>query len=208
MKIGIIDLGINNVNSVKYALQKLSTKLDIRIISNATQLIEFAETRILFIPGVGNFGAASSKMTSRGLKDAIHNVSNQNCVVVGICLGMQLLGNSSNESPNSEGMGLIEGEVIRLSDKDGTVPNVGWRKNLSQKKGSEWWQVSQEEEFYFTHSYFFDCSSKENVLAVSSHGSQMFPSIIGRDRIFGFQFHVEKSGKPGLALLNRLLHSC
>ena len=124
--------------------------------------------------------------------------------VLGICLGMQILADIGYENQKkTKGLGLIKGEVKKIPTNL-KLPHVGWNEVLIKKEDRIFSEIEDKKDFYFVHSYYFDCFNQEEVLSTTNYDFN-FPSIVGRDNIYGFQFHPEKSLKNGLKLLNNFL---
>lgn len=197
INIGIIDLGINNTSSLKRAIAKVeSRQRSIDVFSEN----QFTNLDLIFLPGVGNFGAASKSIDILNLKQSIHQYTKSGKPIVAICLGMQLLFGSSEESPESNGLSFLEGSVKRLPSQPGNpVPNVGWSEVKFRNQSDP--ILKQSRDFYFTHSFYVKPSNWSTVFCVSKHGNLEFASGVMEKNIIGFQFHPEKSGEAGLALL-------
>jgi len=201
-KIIIIDYGMGNLRSVQKKLQRLSFQANI---SSGVNDIKAASHLIL--PGVGHFAKGVSNLQKSGLWDLINEkVLNEKTPVMGICLGMQLMARKSEEG-NVNGFGWIDGEVqrFRVSDKlRFKVPHMGWNQASPVTKSKFTLGLTGKESFYFVHSYHMVCNNQEQVLA-TTHYEYDFASIVGRDNIFGMQFHPEKSHESADMLLNNFL---
>ena len=198
MKIEIIDLGINNVRSLSRVLQGMSENFECKVINSPLGKLDLPD--VLILPGVGNFGAAARVLNATRFDRYVLDVAQHNRKVIGICLGMQLLLNESEENPSQSGIGLIPGVVRKLRAFDERVPNVGWGEIAFINKNRFAAKLSNEPLVYFTHSYFADVNH-EFVLATSKHGNQNFPAMISNGAILGMQFHPEKSGLEGHQIL-------
>ena len=178
----ILDYGPGNLHSLGRALTHL--RLDVRVEADVTACLE--RTDVLVLPGVGAFGPAAARLAPARLaiRDAL--AAGQPCV--GICLGMQLLFEGSDEG-EGEGLGLLAGRVTRL--RTARCPHIGWTA------------VDGLSEMYFAHSYVAAPVALDSVRAWAEHGGQRFPAIVGQKRTIGVQFHPEKSGQAGLQLLAR-----
>lgn len=206
----IIDLGIGNLYSLKSALEYLNYKPilteDIKIISEASQII---------LPGDGAFKFAVDVMRKKKIYDVLKSFDYKNKKILGICLGMQLLLNSSQEFELSEGLGLIEGKNIllkkkSLDNKKLDIPHMNWRSldinfQLKAEKENIFMNLKKSDEFYFIHSYMAQTADHKHLVATYNYGGNKVPAIIKKDLIYGFQFHPEKSAEPGLSLLNEFL---
>ena len=205
----IIDLGIGNLYSLKSAIEHLNYKPfltdDIKKISKSSQII---------LPGDGAFKYAMDIMKKKKIYDAIQLINFKKVKLLGICLGMQLLLERSFEFEKCDGLGLIKGENIRLFDK-GTksekldIPHINWRSiEFSSEifeKENLFKTIRKEDEFYFIHSFMAKPLNEKNLIATYNYGGNKVPAIIKKDLIYGFQFHPEKSAKPGLKLLDQFL---
>ena len=203
----IIDYGAGNLLSVHRALKYLGLEAvissDANIISSASKII---------LPGVGAFGNAMNALHEMRLVEPIKLAASNGIPILGICLGMQLLLDESEEFGVSRGLGLIPGKVLPLSQKRGLaedvkIPNIGWRRLLAGKNDSfESGDVScfkgdLGKYYYFVHSYYAKPKKNEHVLSSSEYGGVLFPAVIGSGKIIGCQFHPEKSGPNGLNFL-------
>lgn len=198
--ISILYYGVGNIGSTLNMLKYLNT--DAKIIKTAEE-VEKSEKIIL--PGVGSFDAAMKTIRKNNLDEALNLVAKRGAPLLGICLGMQLLTKSSEEG-NFDGLCLIDAEVKNFKHKASSefrVPHMGWNVINPQKKSPLLSNFNKKEEirFYFAHSYYAKCSHKENVLATTPYGLN-FDSIIGKDNIFGVQFHPEKSHCFGMKIFD------
>jgi len=196
MKIAIIDYGVGNLFSVKNAMEKISKSKV--LITTEPRVLENAD--LIILPGVGKFNAASKRL--KQFKEVIFSSLEENAVLFGICLGMQLLFSRSEEGP-SEGLNLLPGYNIKLPDIVKT-PHMGWNTIRIIK----WHEIVDGIEdgsyFYFVHSYHPITEKREIIIAETEYGVS-FPSIVAEGSICGTQFHPEKSGKTGFKLLKNLL---
>lgn len=187
-KVAIIDYGVGNLFSVKCSFERAGLTVD--VCSEAKQL---KDADAIVLPGVGNFRAGAENMEK--IKVDLIDLINEGTLVLGICLGMQLLFEESNESPGVRGLGLLEGRAIRFP-KNIKVPHMGWN-NLKLIKPSVLLDgIDEKDYFYFVHSYYVAPRRSHVILAETEYGVK-FASVVARDNIFGVQFHPEKSGKPG-----------
>lgn len=196
MRIKIINYGAGNLFSIKKALETISNG-SVNIVSRAESLYS---TDVIILPGVGNFTTAVKVINK--LRGPIVKLVNDNCLLVGICLGMQLLFNRSEEGYGL-GLSLIDGDVVKLPNIVKT-PHIGW--NTIKKMGTSIIFDSLSETFYgyFAHSYYSKPLNTSVVIAETEYGIT-FPSIIEHNNIIGFQFHPEKSGRNGYILLSNAL---
>ena len=194
-KIAIIDYGVGNVHSVSAALTFLGYKNTITrdhgVIHNADALI---------LPGVGAFEQAMVNLRQFNLLDVLNEeVSVKGKPIIGICLGMQILGNASQESPGFKGLGWIDFDVVVIPQSAQLkVPHVGWNNIQVSGRKNLFANLEEDPHFYFDHSYYADCSDDFTV-ARCSYGLNM-PAVIAKDNIVGVQFHPEKSQQNGLKL--------
>lgn len=200
MRIGIVNIGLGNVNSVARALSKLGVVVD--LVSDTSGLA--AAEKIVF-PGVGSYGAAVGKITESGIREAIREeVLVNHKPILGICLGMQLLGRSSEEG---EGLGLdfIPAEITRLKarEQDLSLPHIGW--NDVSHGGMEMFRgIPESTAFYFVHSYAMASLQTDCKVATCDYGGT-FAAAIQYGNIWGAQFHPEKSQQAGLKLLKNFI---
>lgn len=197
--IGIINYGMGNLTSVKNALDFL--QLPATIIQKAD---DFAACDKVILPGVGAFGLAMKNLNELCMVEAISEFTLVNKKpFLGLCLGMQLLFESSTEHGFHTGLGLVEGQVKDLNEvvKNLPVPHMGWN-SVQVKEGSLLLKniPEQEQIFYFVHSYYCDATSKSDVKATVNYSID-FDVVIEKDNLFGCQFHPEKSQKSGLQIL-------
>jgi glutamine amidotransferase len=195
--IAIIDYGMGNLRSIANALDYLSIENEI---TSDPQHIRDADKLIL--PGVGAFSAAMAAIKSTSLDEVLNDTVNKaGKYVLGICLGMQLLGNKSYEGEECEGLGWIPGEVIPIETgaMKLKIPHIGW--NLSKLRNSSplFLGLPSPSDFYFLHSYTFRCD-EEITIATTEYG-QVITAAVAHGNVFGTQFHPEKSQNQGLAVL-------
>ncbi len=197
--IGIIDYGAGNIQSVKNALDFLKLK---SCIIKEPKDMETVDKIIL--PGVGAFGFAVKRLQQSGLFDKIIKWLKSGQPFLGICLGLQLLFESSEESKGIRGFGLFSGSIKRFNKNK--VPQIGWN-DVHIVKPSPLVGRSKKIFFYFLHSYYVHTPEKNLIVGITEY-SIKYPSIINRDNIYGVQFHPEKSGKSGLTLLKNWVERC
>jgi glutamine amidotransferase len=201
--ITILDLGINNINSVKLALQRVAVKTQINIQNSDSKI---GNTGLVVLPGLGSFGAGMKQLRSRNLDRYLCKVVEEKIPLVGICLGMQLLGESSEESPNIDGLGFLEGKCVRLPNVFGErVPNVGWMGGESKSEGYLFPSLTAGKDFYFVHSYHFVPNSEKEIIFVSEYGNKQIVTGVKKSEIIGFQFHPEKSSQIGISLIKEII---
>ena len=193
--IAVIDYDAGNLKSVEKALISLGEEV---IVSRDREEILAADKVIL--PGVGAFGDAMKKLSYYRLVDTIYQVVEKNTPFLGICLGLQLLFEKSEESLETKGLGILKGEILRIPDRGLKVPHMGWN-SLQIRKGAVLFQGLEDFPYvYFVHSYYLKAAEEEIVAAVTEYGVSIHASV-EKDNIFACQFHPEKSGRVGLQIL-------
>lgn len=200
--ISIIDYGLGNLKSVHKALKSLgfTSKItsSIKDINNCNGII---------FPGVGSFGDCMKELDNRGLIDSLKKSIGSGKPFMGICLGLQILFERSEESPNVEGLSILKGEISKIKfDKDLKVPHMGWNKINIIKDSSILQGINSDTWMYFVHSFKFNNDLKITD-SVSSYG-EIFSASINKDNIFATQFHPEKSSKIGLTILKNFADLC
>jgi len=202
MTIQIIDLGINNVRSLVSAFSRITSD----DISVHTSPKTCKKSQLTVLPGIGNFGRACTMLEKLGFDEHLRSIVETGDHLVGICLGMQLLGESSAESPDARGLGFIGGENYLLPAQDSErLPNISWNGLEVRKPNAYFPSLQENKDFYFVHSYYFNAKKVENVLTSSQYGNYLFTSSIIKNNVLGFQFHPEKSSKIGAKLLSEIL---
>ncbi len=185
----IIDYGAGNANSVKNALDYLG--YDSVITSNPEEALK--ADKVIF-PGVGSFGDAMKELRKRNLDNAIKKFIGSKKPFLGICIGLQVLFEESEESPDVKGLGIFKGKVIKF--RKGKIPQIGWNKIKSKSIGKGY--------AYFVNSYYAAPEDKNIIESISSYHGK-FVAAIKKDNVFATQFHLEKSGKFGLNILKEWL---
>ncbi len=201
--IGIIDYGMGNIHSVRKALEAVGAKT---VVSNNS--IVLGRCSKLVLPGVGAFRDAMSALRRNGLIELIRDSVKQGKYFLGICLGMQLIFDSSEEAPGCAGLSLIKGEVVRFSAKPGLkVPHMGWNslERTEADPGCLLLSGYRDKSFvYFCHSYYAEPQSSSVVCATATHGAP-FAAMVQRGPVFGAQFHPEKSQAVGLRIMRNFV---
>ena len=194
--IAIIDYDAGNLKSVEKALIHLGEEA---IITRDKQQILNADKVIL--PGVGSFGDAMNKLHHYQLVDTIKEVVAKGTPFLGICLGLQLLFERSDECEGVEGLSILKGEILRIPDCDGLkIPHMGWN-SLSIKSGATLYKGLPDQSYvYFVHSYYLKAEEEATVVA-TTHYSTLIHASVEKDNVFACQFHPEKSGEIGLTIL-------
>ncbi|MBO4609931.1 MAG: imidazole glycerol phosphate synthase subunit HisH [Lachnospiraceae bacterium] len=197
--VAVVDYDAGNVKSVEKALEKLGAE---HVLTSDPEVIRNADSCIL--PGVGNFGDCMDKLRSRGLDSAIRDFAASGKCFLGICVGLQLLFDESEESPGVPGLGILSGKVKRFTSSDELkVPQIGWN-DVTSVKGRLFEGIDDGTFFYFVHSYFLDAADKNIVTSKTSYGID-YDSSIESGNVFATQFHPEKSSDAGLKVLTNFL---
>lgn len=194
--IAIIDYDAGNLKSVEKALNYLGE--DAVITRDKEQLLEADK---VILPGVGSFGDAMNKLHHYQLVDTIKEVATKGTPLLGICLGLQLLYEKSDENEGVEGLSLLKGEILRIPDCEGLkIPHIGWN-SISIKPGAKLFQGIPDQSYvYFVHSYYLKAREEADV-AATTYYSTLIHASVEKDNIFACQFHPEKSGDIGLKIL-------
>ena len=195
--IAIIDYDAGNLKSVEKALQFLGQEC---VITRDFHEIKKADKVIL--PGVGSFGDAMSQLRKFELDKVIHEVAAEQKPFLGICLGLQLLFEGSEESEGVEGLHLLDGEILRIPEQEGLkIPNIGWNSLDLQNNGRLFENLNGNPFVYFVHSYYLKAREESIVKATIEYSTHIHASV-EKDNIFACQYHPEKSGTVGLQILS------
>lgn len=198
--IGIIDYDAGNVRSVEKALACLGEQT---IITKDKESLLKVDKVIL--PGVGAFGHAMENLKAFGLDEVILKIIQRGTPFLGICLGLQLLFERSEEAPGVQGLGVLKGEVLRFPNKDNLkIPHMGWNSLGLKNDGSLFRGIGDQSYVYFVHSYYLKAKDEEIVRAVTEYAVPIHTSV-ECGNIFGCQFHPEKSGETGLHILKNFV---
>lgn len=155
----------------------------------------------VILPGVGAFGDAMEKLHQYGLVEVIHEVTKKGTPFLGICLGLQLLFERSDEAPGVEGLGVLKGDILKLPDKEGyKIPHMGWNSLDFPREGRLFKGLGEHPYVYFVHSYYLKAKDDRIVKATTEYGTHIHASV-EQDNIFACQFHPEKSSTVGLKIL-------
>ena len=193
--IAIIDYDAGNLKSVEKALLFLGEEA--KITSDAKEILEADK---IILPGVGAFGEAMEKLNASGLSDVIREAVQKKIPLLGICLGLQLLFEASEESPGVCGLSLLKGKIKRIPDKEGfKVPHIGWNSLEISKESKLFEGIPQDSFVYFVHSYYL--AAEEPIVAAKTDYVTEIHAAVEKEYIFACQFHPEKSGEIGLKLL-------
>jgi len=198
--IAVIDYDAGNIASVEKALRFLGE--DVSVTRDAARILQ-ADAVIL--PGVGAFGDAMEKLHRYGLDEVIHQVVDQKTPFLGICLGLQLLFESSEESRGVRGLGILPGRIVRLREAAGLkIPHIGWNSLEFPTAGRLFRGVEEHSYVYFVHSYYLQAGAEEIVTATTEYGVTIHASV-EKDNVFACQFHPEKSSTVGLKILKNFV---
>ena len=198
--IAIIDYDAGNIRSVEKAMlylgQETAVTRDRDVILGADKVI---------LPGVGSFGDAMGKIRQYGLEGVIHEVAEEQTPFLGICLGLQLLFERSDESPGVSGLGILEGEVLRIPERpELKIPHMGWNSLDFLGDGRLFKGLSRQPYVYFVHSYYLRAEDEGIVTAVTDYGTRIHASVESGN-IFACQFHPEKSSDVGIQILRNFV---
>ena len=191
-KIGILNIGVNNLKSLVSFFKKFG---EVKLIETVQTANCFKNIDILILPGNGNFSYGSNYLLKNNMSDEIKNFKNK---IIGICLGMQLLFEESEESPNSKGLGIVNGNVKKITTNKIKLPLLGWytcKDNLDQKKN-----------YFFNNSYVCNPQDKSIITQKIDTDIELLPSCINFKNVYGMQFHPEKSSKNGYNLILKVLN--
>ena len=201
-RVVIVDYGMGNLNSIKKAMDRLKVE---SIISSDPA--DISDSRKIILPGVGHFKKAMSNLNELNLIDALNEeVLFKKKPILGICLGMQLFAEKSEEG-NCNGLGWLNAEVVKFATSDKSrykVPHMGWNQIFIKKKSLLMNNISELSEFYFVHSYHIKLGDKSDLLNETRFDCN-FTSAIEKENIFGVQYHPEKSHDVGLSLLKNFI---
>lgn len=198
--VAIIDYDAGNIKSVEKALVSLNEPA---VITREREVILKADRIIL--PGVGAFGDAMGKLHDYKLADVIKEAVSKKTPFLGICLGLQLLFEESEEAPGVAGLGILKGKIIKIPESAGLkVPQIGWNALQFPNKGRLFRGIAQNPHVYFVHSYYLKADEPEIVTAVTEYGVNIHASV-EKENVFACQFHPEKSSDVGLRILKNFL---
>jgi len=204
--ISIIDYGMSNLLSIQRAFEHVGA--NVNIVTTENQILS---SDYLVLPGVGAFPDGMNELNTRNLDAAIRAYSQKERPLLGVCLGMQMLLTKGFEHKETDGLGIIEGEVLPLPKDmpNFKIPNINWHEIIEPNDGR--WEntilknTKNQTCFYFVHSFYASPKNTRDILANSSFGTLQFASAIQKEHVFGTQFHPEKSGEEGLNLLKKFL---
>lgn len=197
--VAVIDYNTGNIDSVIKAIKYFNKSV---ILTNNQKDID--NSKRIILPGQGSFQFGMQQLEELNLIDLIKKKALIDKIpTLGICLGMQLFADLGYEKEKTAGLGFIKGEIKKISTSL-KLPHIGWNEVSFEQKNDLFDDLDNDKDFYFVHSYYFDCSRSENILAKTNYDFK-FPSIVRDNNIVGFQFHPEKSLKNGFKLLNNFL---
>ena len=193
-QVAIIDYGVGNLRSVEKAFAATGC---IAVVSSEEHVLREAERLVL--PGVGAFGACMNKLIAHGFDELVRERVAAGTPLLGVCVGMQMLFEESEEFGASRGLGFLRGRVRRFS-ADLVVPQVGWNQVRQQRSNPLFGGIKDSAFFYFVHSYYCEPAETEVIAGETDYGVA-YASVVARENLFGVQFHPEKSQKDGLRML-------
>lgn len=198
--VAIIDYDAGNIKSVEKAMQLLGQEVKI-----TRDRDEIMAADHVILPGVGAFGDAMEKLHQYGLVEVIHEVTKKGTPFLGICLGLQLLFERSDEAPGVEGLGVLKGDILKLPDKEGyKIPHMGWNSLDFPREGRLFKGLGEHPYAYFVHSYYLKAAEKEIVTATADYTTTIHASV-EKGNVFACQFHPEKSSDVGLQILKNFV---
>lgn len=198
--IAIVDYDAGNIKSVEKALQFLGQE---PVVTRDKETLLQAEKVI--VPGVGAFGDAMGKMHQYGLVEVLREIATKGTPLLGICLGLQLFFESSEETPGVEGLGLLPGKIVRIPDKEGfKIPHMGWNSIQINPASRLLKGIEEGAYVYFVHSYYLQAENETDVAATTDYVVNIHAAA-EHENIFATQFHPEKSGEIGLRILKNFI---
>lgn len=198
--VAIIDYDAGNIKSVEKAVALLGHEFLL-----TRDRDEILSSDHVILPGVGAFGDAMEKLHRYGLVSVIGEVVQKKIPFLGICLGLQLMFESSEEAPGVEGLGLLPGKILRIPDKEGLkIPHIGWNSLTFPNQGRLFQGIAENAYVYFVHSYYLQADDPQIVKAAAAYGTLIHASV-ERDNLFACQFHPEKSSDVGMKILKNFL---
>ena len=198
--IAIIDYDAGNLKSVEKALKYLGQ--DVIVSRDSSEILQADK---VILPGVGSFGDAMNNLDHFNLVDTIKKVAEKNTPFLGICLGLQLLFEKSDETPGAEGLGILKGEILRTPPKEGLkIPHMGWNSLNIKPQARLFDGIANNSYVYFVHSYYLKAED-ENIVAASTEYSTHIHASVESGNIFACQFHPEQSSDVGLRILKNII---
>ena len=205
--VAIVDYGLGNILSTQQSFLKVVNDNNIKanvMITNQPRKI--AESTHIVLPGQGAFETCMRGLSSIPymINELTKSVVNNKTPFLGICVGMQLLANISYENGQHQGLGWIEGKIKKLPADNLKLPHMGWNEVEILNKENNLIKKEKLKDFYFVHSYYFDCDNKKNIIGTTNYGIN-FASFVSKENIYGVQFHPEKSSNQGLNLIKNFI---
>ena len=198
--IAIIDYDAGNIKSVEKALLLLGQ--EVKITRDKDEILSADK---VILPGVGAFGDAVGKIRQYGLEEVIHEVVRKKTPLLGICLGLQLMFERSDETPGVEGLGILKGEILRIPDCPGLkIPHMGWNSLKFQNNGRLFKGLPEDSYVYFVHSYYLKAEDESIVTATTEYSTHIHASV-EYENVFACQFHPEKSSDVGIQILKNFV---
>lgn len=198
--VAIVDYDAGNIKSVEKAVKLLGK--EVSVTRDGQEILEADQ---VILPGVGAFGDAMEKLKQYGLDTVIRKVAGKGTPFLGICLGMQLLFDRSDEAPGVEGLGILKGEILKLPEKEGyKIPHMGWNSLELQNHGRLFEGLPEQPYVYFVHSYYLKAQNEQMVKACTEYTTHIHASV-EQGNVFACQFHPEKSSDVGLKILKNFL---
>lgn len=198
--IAIIDYDAGNIKSVEKALQALGAEV---VLTRDADILLKADKVIL--PGVGAFGDAMEKIRSYGLEEVIHQIVKRGTPFLGICLGLQLMFEESDETPGVKGLGILPGKILRIPEgEDIKIPHMGWNSLHFEKETRLFQGIKEGAYVYFVHSYYLQAEDEDIVAATTEYNAHIHAAV-EQGNVFACQFHPEKSSDVGLAILKNFV---
>ena len=206
-KVTIVDYGLGNILSAQQSFLKVAedNKLNVSVVITNRPEVVSNSTHIV-LPGQGAFETCINNLINiTGMvKQLTKSVMENKIPFLGICVGMQLLANISYENGEHKGLGWIEGQIKKLSVNNLKLPHMGWNEVKIINDNNKLIEGKKLNDYYFVHSYFFDCKHNKNIIGTTNYGKN-FTSFVSKENIYGVQFHPEKSSKQGLELIKNFL---
>ena len=200
--ITVIDYGMGNLHSVRNALDAVQATYQVSQDPSA-----LAAADGLILPGVGAFRDCMRNLKQAGLIEAIKEQAHAGKPLLGICLGMQVLFEKGYEVEESEGLGLLQGEVVRMQDPDVKIPHIGWNR-LEHAQADAIVRAEEQPFVYYVHSFYAQKFLPQDLIAYSVYGQMKIPGYVRHGNVLGMQYHPEKSGRDGLRMLARFVALC
>jgi len=195
----ILDYGSGNVRSV---YNRVSQIADCKVSNEKNDIVN---SQHLIIPGVGSFGASMKQISNKFPLDVLFSEIAKGKPVLGICVGMQVLSEKGLEFYEEQGLGLVSGVVRKINSEELVLPHVGWNNLINIRECPLTLGITEEDDFYFVHSYRIDRISPEFIVSEAEYG-EVFPAIIRRNNLYGVQFHPEKSQEAGFKILRNFVN--